>query len=73
MSNPLFYFVPALSTREGTYGHSWMCDAIKSRLAADTASRAPRQELIDYLAAPLEDVNDIVAWWGVSVIFILFW
>ena len=49
-----------------------MRDAIKSRLVADTASQAPHQELIDYLAAPLEDVNDIVAWWGVSIIFILF-
>ena len=50
-----------------------MRDTIKSRLATDAASRAPHQELIDYLAAPLEDVNDIVAWWGVSIIFISFW
>ena len=41
-----------------------MHNAIKSRLATDTASWAPCQGLIDYLASPLEDVNDIVAWWG---------
>ena len=57
----------ASSTREGTYGHSWMRNAVKSRLATDAAKRAPRQELIDYLATPLEEVDDIVAWWGVRI------
>ena len=65
--------MPASSTREGTYKHSWMRNTIKSCLATDAASQAPYQELIDYLAAPLEDVNDMVAWWGVSIIFISFW
>jgi hypothetical protein len=64
--------VLAPSTQEGTYGHSWMRNAIKSRLATDAARRAPRQELLDYLAAPLEDINDIVAWWGVSTIPFVF-
>jgi hypothetical protein len=50
-----------------------MRDAIKTHLVTATASQAPCQELIDYLAAPLEDVNDIVAWWRVSITFILFW
>jgi hypothetical protein len=44
-----------------------MRNAVKSRLATDAAKRAPRQELIDYLAAPLEEVDDIVAWWGVRI------
>ena len=43
-----------------------MREAIKSCLASDTVSRSPRQELEDYLAAPLEDADDVVVWWGVS-------
>jgi hypothetical protein len=57
---------PASLARHGSYGHSWMRDAVKTRVANDTANRRPRQELDDYLAAPLEDVENIVAWWGVS-------
>ncbi|KAG1827950.1 ribonuclease H-like domain-containing protein [Suillus subalutaceus] len=52
---------PASLARHGSYGHSWMCDAVKTRVANDTANRRPRQELDDYLAAPLEDVENIVA------------
>jgi len=52
--------------RKGSYGHSWMRDAVKSRLATDAANQSPCQELTDYLAAPLEDVDNPVAWWGVS-------
>lgn len=52
-------------SRQGSYGHSWMRDAIKSRLANNAASQRPRQELEDYLTAPLEDVDNVVAWWGV--------
>ena len=43
-----------------------MQEAIKSRLANDVVSRNPRQELQDYLATPLEEVDNVVAWWGVS-------
>jgi hypothetical protein len=39
-----------------------MREAIKSRLPSDTVSRRPRQELKEYLSAPLEDVDDTVAW-----------
>ena len=56
----------AASARVGSYGHSWMHETIKSRLASDVVSRNPRQELQDYLTAPLEEVDDVVAWWGVS-------
>jgi hypothetical protein len=44
-----------------------MHNAVKSRLTTDAAKWAPRQELIDYLAAPLEEVDDIMAWWGVRI------
>jgi hypothetical protein len=60
---------PSSLARQGSYGHSWMRDAVKSRGASDTASRRPRQELEDYLASPLEDIENVVAWWGVSVFF----
>jgi hypothetical protein len=43
-----------------------MRETIKSLLASDVVSRNPRQELQDYLTAPLEEVDDVVAWWGVS-------
>ncbi|KIK43880.1 hypothetical protein CY34DRAFT_803305 [Suillus luteus UH-Slu-Lm8-n1] len=55
--------VPSLS-RQGSYGQSWMRDAIKARVSHDTARQRPRRELEDYLAAPLEDVENVVAWWG---------
>ena len=48
-----------------------MHEAIKSRLTSDTVSRSPRQELKEYLSAPLEDVDDVVAWWGVSTHFLI--
>jgi len=57
---------PSSLAHQGSYGHSWMRDAVKSRVASDTASRRPRQELKDYLASPLEDIKNVVAWWGVS-------
>jgi hypothetical protein len=56
---------PSLS-RQGSYGQSWMRDAIKARVSHDAARQRPRRELEDYLAAPLEDVENVVAWWGVS-------
>jgi hypothetical protein len=48
-----------------------MRETIKTRLASDTVSRSPRQELRDYLSAPLEDVDNVVAWWGVSTCFLI--
>jgi hypothetical protein len=36
-----------------------------ARQAADRASTSAREELRMYLEAPLEQVEDIVAWWGV--------
>ena len=52
--------------------HSWMHNAIKSHLATDAARWAPCQELLDYLTAPLEDIDDVVAWWGVRMILFVF-
>lgn len=63
--------VSASSAWVGSYRHSWMCDAIKSCVARNAVGHSPHQELKDYLEAPLEDVDDVVAWWGVSVKFVV--
>ena len=43
-----------------------MQEAIKSCLVSDVVSCNPHQELQDYLATPLEEVDNVVAWWSVS-------
>jgi hypothetical protein len=40
-------------------------------VASDAVGRSPRQELKDYLAVPLEDVEDVVAWLGASAKFVV--
>ena len=44
-----------------------MQDAIKAHVASDAVGRSAWQELQDYLKAPLEDIADIVGWWGISI------
>ena len=48
------------------YGQAWMRASMKSRQQADQATRSPRDELQMYLSSPLEEVDDVIAWWGVS-------
>lgn len=43
-----------------------MREAIKTRQAADQRAHNPHQELTMYLSSPLEQADNIVAWWGVS-------
>ena len=50
----------------GSNGYSWIQEAIKSCLVSDVVSYSPCQELQDYLVTPLEVINNVVAWWGVS-------
>ena len=50
----------------GQYGYSWMCTSVHSRQEAELVGSNPRDELKRYLDSPLEEVNDVVAWWGVS-------
>jgi hypothetical protein len=67
----MFLLPPAATlAREESYGHSWMRDALKSHLTNDAANQSPHKELKDYLAALLEDVDNPVAWWGVSLAII---
>ena len=48
------------------YGYSWMHASVRSHQEAEHVSSGPRDELKRYLDSPLEEVNDVVAWWGVS-------
>lgn len=53
------------------YGHSWMLRAVEARAAADRLKAGTRNELDMYLEAELQETEDIVGWWGVSILFIL--
>jgi hypothetical protein len=44
---------------------------VQAHKAQDRASSNPREELRLYLEAPLELVDDVVAWWGVSHYFVV--
>jgi hypothetical protein len=49
------------------YGSSWMRAAVDARKTAERTKASPRDELKRYLDSPLElNVEDVVAWWGVS-------
>ncbi|RDB19397.1 hypothetical protein Hypma_013487 [Hypsizygus marmoreus] len=58
---------PASSPVKRTgYGASWLEAAIRPRVQAEASMRDPREELKEYLAAPLEwGLQDPVKWWGV--------
>ena len=62
----VFAFV-ASSGCVGSYGHSWMHDAVKSHIMSDDVGCSSCQEFQDYLTSPLKDVDDVVDWWGVSI------
>jgi hypothetical protein len=44
--------------------------AVLSWQTSEHASTNPRQELVSYLSSPVEDVDDVVKWWGVSVSYL---
>lgn len=53
------------------YGASFLHAAIQKRVATESTNRDPRQELHEYLAAPLDDfTEDVIRWWGVSNSFL---
>ena len=53
------------SSENVQYGHSWMRATVQAQKAQDRRTSNPHEELGQYLAA-LEDVKNIVGWWGVS-------
>jgi len=40
--------------------------AVQSRQVTERSSANPRNELEKYINGALEDVENVVAWWGVS-------
>ena len=48
-----------------------MRSAVEGRAAADCSKAGTRDELESYLAR-LEETDNIVSWWGVSILFLLF-
>lgn len=54
------YFVATLGSAH--YGFSFMQAAVMARQAADRATNSTREELCMYLEAPLEQVENVVAW-----------
>lgn len=56
----------------GSYGYSFMLRAVEKRKAHDRSKAGARDELDSYLKAPLEATKgEVVAWWGVSILFLL--
>jgi len=60
------FYSSARNVASGQYGYSWMRASVRSRQEAERVSSGPRDELKRYLESPLEEVNDVVEWWGVS-------
>jgi hypothetical protein len=50
----------------GQYGYLWIRASVCSHQKAEHVGLGPRDELKRYLDSPLEEVNDVVGWWGVS-------
>jgi hypothetical protein len=53
------------------YGTNWMRQTLQARQARDRMLKNPREELRSYLESPLECVDNVIAWWGVSDITLL--
>ena len=45
---------------------------VQAHQAQHCATISPQYELDQYLAAPLEDVEDVVAWWGVRILILYY-
>jgi hypothetical protein len=52
---------------QAQYGRSWVLAAVQARQASDHTQLRPRAELTAYLQSPLEQTEDVVGWWGVSL------
>jgi hypothetical protein len=65
-SNAMLRCTLALSSSKVQYGTSWMQKTLLTRRARDRSTGNPREELRMYLESPLEAVENVVAWWGVS-------
>ncbi|KAG2056758.1 hypothetical protein BDR06DRAFT_969779 [Suillus hirtellus] len=61
--------VPTKVLQGVRYGQSWMRDAVTAHQAADNHMHDLLQELSSYLTSPLEETDNIVAWWGICFSF----
>lgn len=59
-------YLAAVPESNRQYGYSWMRASVRGRHNAERAGLGPRDELTRYLESPLEEVDNVVAWWGVS-------
>ena len=55
-----------------TYGYSWMLSAVEGRAAADCSKAGTCDKLKSYLEARLEETENIISWWGVSILLLPF-
>ena len=55
------------------YGTSWMRKTLQTRQDRDRSTEKPHDELHTYLEGPLEAVENVVGWWGVSSCCIISW
>ena len=52
----------------GQYGQAFMCATIRSCQESDSAKQDLHQELQAYFNAPVEEIEHVVAWWGVYIL-----
>lgn len=55
---------------QAQYGRSWVLAAVQARQASGRTQLRPHAELTAYLQSPLEQTEDVVGWWGVSLFFL---
>ncbi|KAG1767593.1 hypothetical protein EV702DRAFT_1282555 [Suillus placidus] len=49
---------------QAQYGCSWVLAAVQARQASDCTQLRPHAKLTAYLQSPLEQMEDVVGWWG---------
>jgi hypothetical protein len=60
-------YMTEIPKKQAAYGTTWMMAAVQKRLESEASQENPLTEFNDYIKGPLtKDVEDIVAWWGVS-------
>jgi hypothetical protein len=53
------------------YGGSYLLEAVQSFQQAEIAVANPRDELDQYLKSGVEQTEDAIKWWGVSLVSLL--
>ena len=67
LTNLLIFHEDALTSSFHGYSSTFIKSTLEKSLGPqETTIQDPQKELCDYLKNPLEDVDDLVKWWGVS-------